>query len=270
MRATSAREGGSRELWAVGLAAALIAGVVLRLIWPNDIEFKSDERWMFARALNVGVTEPWPWLGMPSSATVANPGLNVWFFAALRRLSQAADPPELARAVQVLNICAIAILVFFALRIVGEKEREPWLWAGAWLRKSNSYPLSAQDMAALRAANLHDRAPDRLVAARPPRGRIRMGPRGCNPRSNRDRGILLRCGLRPLDGDLSTAGRAMESVVRRLCARRAPDAPLARLPAPRILAAPRVSGPLFASVRIQFLDTMGHRALRSGAELLAG
>src|SRR5271165_3152157 len=129
MRATSAREGGSRELWAVGLAAALIAGVVLRLIWPNDIEFKSDERWMFARALNVGVTEPWPWLGMPSSATVANPGLNVWFFAALRRLSQAADPPELARAVQVLNICAIAILVFFALRIVGEKEREPWLWA---------------------------------------------------------------------------------------------------------------------------------------------
>src|SRR5271165_3152158 len=141
---------------------------------------------------------------------------------------------------------------------------------GAWLRESNSYPLSAQDMAALRAANLHDRAPDRLVAARPPRGRIRMGPRGCNPRSNRDRGILLRCGLRPLDGDLSTAGRAMESVVRRLCARRAPDAPLARLPAPRILAAPRVSGPLFASVRIQFLDTMGHRALRSGAELLAG
>jgi hypothetical protein len=106
-----------------------MAGVVLRLIWPNDIEFKADERWMFTRAQNVGVTEPWPWLGMPTSAMVSNPGLNVWFFAVLRRLFQASNPPELARTVQVLNICAIAILVSFALRIVAEKEREPWLWA---------------------------------------------------------------------------------------------------------------------------------------------
>jgi hypothetical protein len=131
MTGSSAWESGSRQLWAIGLAAALIVGIVLRLIWPNDIEFKADERWMFARAQNVGVTEPWPWLGMPSSATVSNPGLNVWLFAALRRLFQAADPPELARAVQVLNICAIAILVCFALSLVGEKEREPWLWAAA-------------------------------------------------------------------------------------------------------------------------------------------
>jgi hypothetical protein len=131
MTASSGREGVVPKLWAAGLAAALIAGAVLRLIWPADIEFKLDERWMFARAQNVGVSEPWPWLGLPSSAVISNPGMNVWVFVVLRRLFNASSPPALARAVQILNIGAIVILVWFALRLVDETEREPWLWAAA-------------------------------------------------------------------------------------------------------------------------------------------
>jgi 4-amino-4-deoxy-L-arabinose transferase-like glycosyltransferase len=93
------------------------------------MEYKADEAWTFEHARGtdlVGV----PWLGMPSSVDVPNPGMSLWVFVALRGLSGAHDPPGLARAVQVANCLALVLLAAFAWRRRGG-EREAWLWAAA-------------------------------------------------------------------------------------------------------------------------------------------
>jgi hypothetical protein len=121
-----------QRCWTVaGLAAALVVGSWLRLAWVRDIEYKADEAWTFERTQQVGVTEPWPWLGMDSSTQVVNPGLSVWVFLGLSRLGDVDDPTTLARAVQLLNIGALIIVVWFAVRVVAPAEREPWLWGAA-------------------------------------------------------------------------------------------------------------------------------------------
>gem|GEM_PF-342081 len=111
----------------LGIVLALLAGAGLRLIWPADIEYKADEAWTFQHSRDV----EWPWLGMPSSVAIPNPGMSLWVFTLLQRLSGAADPPALARAVQLVNVAALVGLVVFALRHVPHPEREAWLWAAA-------------------------------------------------------------------------------------------------------------------------------------------
>ncbi len=127
----TARAAESGRAWLVGLAAALALGVFLRLLWPLDIEYKADEAWMFERAQEVGRTEPWPWTANEASVGIPNPGLVVWVFLALDKLSGADDPAELARAVQVMNGAALGLLVLFVWRCVPRGEREAWLWAAA-------------------------------------------------------------------------------------------------------------------------------------------
>jgi hypothetical protein len=118
--------------WAVlSIAAALACGMALRLIWHEDIEYKFDERWLFehARALLDG--GPWPWTGIQSSMGPPNPGLSLWVFAALGQVFGAQSPPELARAVQLLNCAALLALVLFAIARRAEGAGERWLWAAA-------------------------------------------------------------------------------------------------------------------------------------------
>jgi hypothetical protein len=110
-----------------GIVLALVAGAILRLIWVEDIEYKADEAWTFEHSQQAHL----PWLGMPSSVDIPNPGMSLWVFTLLQRISGAQDPPSLARAVQITNIVALVLLVLFALRHVPREEREPWLWAAA-------------------------------------------------------------------------------------------------------------------------------------------
>jgi hypothetical protein len=118
----------SRTFWVcVGIFAL---GAILRLVFGADMEFKSDEQWMFDRAVRTGITEPWPLLGMPSGVYVRNPGMSVWVFVLLARLFHVVTPVELGRAVQLLNTAALGVLLFFATRLVrNAREREIWLWA---------------------------------------------------------------------------------------------------------------------------------------------
>jgi hypothetical protein len=111
----------------VSLSFCLLAGAALRLVWPADIEYKADEAWTFQHSRAAGL----PWLGMPSSVDIPNPGMSLWVFMALQRVSGADDPPALARAVQTVNVAALVLLVVFAVRCVSKSEREPWLWAAA-------------------------------------------------------------------------------------------------------------------------------------------
>jgi hypothetical protein len=120
-----------RRWWAVGLAVAILLGVVLRLVWVMDMEYKGDEIWTFEQTQHVGVDRPFPWFGMGSSTGMPNPGLSVWFFLFLSKAFALQDPTSLARAVQVSSILAIVLLVAFALRCVSRMQREPWLWAAA-------------------------------------------------------------------------------------------------------------------------------------------
>jgi hypothetical protein len=116
---------------AVGIALALAAGVTLRLVWPEDMEYKADEVWTFEHAQDADLSRQVPWVGMRSSVNISNPGMSLWVFIGLRLLSGAETPPELVRAVQVANCLALILLVVFILRSIPRNEREPWLWAAA-------------------------------------------------------------------------------------------------------------------------------------------
>lgn len=116
--------------WLVGLllSASILAGAFLRLSWSEDIEHKRDEEW------TVHVTRHWhaydhPWVGMASSQRARNPGMSIWIFVALGRTFDATDAVSLARIVQISNVLAILLLLWFALRWIPKSQREPWLWA---------------------------------------------------------------------------------------------------------------------------------------------
>src|SRR5690242_9424512 len=106
-------------------ACALACGILLRLIWPADMEWKADEQRMFSWASAIGVTEPWPAVGMASGVALPNPGLSVWLFVPLARA--ASDPVALAQIVQVVNV--IALLGFVALgasRLIDGPAKQIW------------------------------------------------------------------------------------------------------------------------------------------------
>jgi hypothetical protein len=117
----------------VGIAAVLVVGAVLRLLWPADMEYKGDEIYTFERTQNVGVTESWPWTGMNNSADVPHPGMSVWVFLGLAKLVDAHDPIALNVACMALNVLALLLFALIIARVVPRDEREPWWWGLALL-----------------------------------------------------------------------------------------------------------------------------------------
>ena len=121
---------------AAGVLLALVLGVGLRFVWPDDIEYKPDEIYTFTRtksflagnAVDPGIS---PWLGMPTSKGFANPGMSLWVFYAIGAVFGAETPPALARGVQACNVAALLLLAVFAWRAFTGREREWWLWAAA-------------------------------------------------------------------------------------------------------------------------------------------
>ena len=57
--------------------------------------------------------------------------MSLWIFYIIGSISGAANPPALARGVQVCNVAAILLLLVFALRCLKDREREWWLWTVA-------------------------------------------------------------------------------------------------------------------------------------------
>jgi hypothetical protein len=68
---------------------------------------------------------------MTTSLGPPNPGMSLWVFAGLFAVFGVETPPDLARAVQSLNIAALVALTAFAFAAVPKQRREPWLWAVA-------------------------------------------------------------------------------------------------------------------------------------------
>ena len=114
-----------------GLALALAVGAALRLMFHADIEWKADEQWSFIHARQMLDTGSWPAVGMASSVHAPNPGLSLWVFAGLAWVANAHTPPDLAGAVQAVNVLALLAFAAFALVAVPKARREPWLWGAA-------------------------------------------------------------------------------------------------------------------------------------------
>jgi hypothetical protein len=96
-----------QKRWALGLGAAIAAGVFFRLVWLYDVEYKGDEAWSFSEVKKYWETHTLRTIGMPSSAGLPNAGMSLWVFVAISTILPIVDPLELTRSVQVLNIVAI-------------------------------------------------------------------------------------------------------------------------------------------------------------------
>ncbi|MBX7104291.1 MAG: hypothetical protein K1X57_09420 [Gemmataceae bacterium] len=117
----------------VGLWIALAAVAALRRAWPGDMEYKGDEIYSYQKSQAVGVSEPWPWTGMNNSADVPHPGLSVWAFVGLQRLTGVDSPEGLNRVCMGVNVAALLGLAIFIALIVPPGDQEAWRWGLALL-----------------------------------------------------------------------------------------------------------------------------------------
>jgi len=128
----------------------LALGSCLRVVWPLDMEWKYDEQWMFAHAVDVAQGRaPWPWVGMASGVKLQNPGLSVWPFILLARVTQ--DPVVMTQAVQFINVAALWGLSAWVARTWSRRDRAIGLWGVALFAVSPlavlfSRKLWAQDL----------------------------------------------------------------------------------------------------------------------------
>lgn len=103
----------------------LVVGTLLRVVWPADMEWKADERWLFEKSQAVRAGGSWPAVGMPSSQGTPNPGFSAWLFVLLGRWS--ASPLALVGCVQWLNVLVLWGFYFFIRRCVRRHEQPQWL-----------------------------------------------------------------------------------------------------------------------------------------------
>jgi hypothetical protein len=109
---------------------SLIAGLVLRLIFVQDMEYKEDEELNFYYSQAIGNHLPWPWVGMPSGVYIPNPGMSYWIFAVLAKLSAATTPTGLATALQLFSVLGLSLIILFAVSWVKDRrDKVVWLWS---------------------------------------------------------------------------------------------------------------------------------------------
>ena len=100
-------EGAIGTGWLAVIALALAAGIVFRLMLPGIIEYHGDEKFTFEHVMAVLDGGAWPPHGMKMSIGGPNPGMSVWVFVVLGLLFRPETPPDLAQAVQFLNVAAL-------------------------------------------------------------------------------------------------------------------------------------------------------------------
>lgn len=121
-----------QRAWAAFLGLSLIAGILLRVLFVEDMEYKEDEEYNFTQTQLIGNTQPWPWYGIPSGVYLVNPGMSIWVFTVLAKLFRITQPTDLAHAVQLFAILGMSLLLPMALLFLRtQKERRDWQWAFA-------------------------------------------------------------------------------------------------------------------------------------------
>ena len=108
----------------------LLAGSLLRVVWPLDMEWKFDEKWMFAKGLSIATGKTgFPALGMSSGVGLRNPGMSVWPFGVLAFFTH--DPVAMAQLVQGLNVLVLWLFALWVMRTWDEADRALGLWGVA-------------------------------------------------------------------------------------------------------------------------------------------
>ena len=114
--------------WHIALTLAVLLGIVFRLAWINDIEYKSDESWTFTHTESFFTTHEWPAVGSMSSQGLVNPGLTLWQDIAIEAFVPA-DPQSVTRGIEIVNCATLLLLVLFIWACVDMREKEAWSWA---------------------------------------------------------------------------------------------------------------------------------------------
>jgi len=102
----------------------ITVGLVFRLIWTSDMEWKNDEHIMFSMAQQAASTHTLPAVGMKSGGGLVNPGLSVWGYAGFALFTN--DPVTMDRMVQWVNVLSILCFLIFILYRIDKEEQ--WLW----------------------------------------------------------------------------------------------------------------------------------------------
>lgn len=100
-------------------------GTILRLIWPENMEWKFDEQWMFEHAKSFADASSWPMLGMESGGKVKNPALSVWIFILFSLFAK--TPLGLLSWVQWLNVFTIGSWLLLIKKIKHRFKEEIFL-----------------------------------------------------------------------------------------------------------------------------------------------
>jgi hypothetical protein len=116
------------KFWKFFLVISFILGLFLRTLYVEDMEYKEDERYNYTQSQEIGNTTPWPAYGIASGVYIVNPGMSIWVFAALAKVTGAKTPTQLARAVQIFALLGISLVLVFAFYFLEAEEREPWFW----------------------------------------------------------------------------------------------------------------------------------------------
>jgi hypothetical protein len=116
------------------LLSMLVAGCVLRVVWPADMEWKYDEQTLFWIARSIAQTGAWPELGMESGVGTPNPALSVWLFGAIAHAAK--TPLGMVAWVQLANVATLIAWWAWVTRVVPAERRRPWLWGLALMAVS--------------------------------------------------------------------------------------------------------------------------------------
>jgi len=103
----------------------IVIGLILRLVWPGDMEWKDDEKILYATAHEAADNCTLPAAGMRSGGGIVNPGMSVGAFAVIAAFTN--DPISMNRVVQILNVVSVLCFLLFVYLKVGKHEKEIWL-----------------------------------------------------------------------------------------------------------------------------------------------
>ncbi|MBI4925696.1 MAG: hypothetical protein HY843_07210 [Bdellovibrio sp.] len=100
------------------ISLAGVIGFLLRVVFLDDMEFKEDEHYNFIQTTLIGKTDPWPCCGLPSGVYLANPGMSIWAFVLLARLTGVTDPVSLAKSLAIFSWLGILLIIPFVFHVI--------------------------------------------------------------------------------------------------------------------------------------------------------
>lgn len=120
------------KFWLAFIPLSLFLGILLRVLFVEDMEYKEDEEYNFTQTQLIGQFIPWPWYGIPSGVYIVNPGMSIWVFTILAKLFNINTPTGLARAVQIFALMGMSLILPFAWKFLKtSSEKVLWYWAFA-------------------------------------------------------------------------------------------------------------------------------------------